>query len=213
MAVKYIKQEMNDIHGTGEQKCYYRMGIWRNIDTAELIERMTVSGSAMDRGRVIQVITALSEKLSQLLADGYSVTVDGIGTFTAALGVREDKEQDSIDGPDVKRNSRTLNVTGINVRVDKDLIHRTDKNCLLERGPVNRLHCSPYTKEQRLQMAVDYVSDPAHPIMTINDYACLTKVSRTKASMELKEYRQQPDAKITTFGKGTSKVYIKKKEV
>lgn len=210
MGAKYIKQEIPDLQKTGKSQCYYRMDILRNVDTAELIERMTRPGSAMDRGRVIQVITALSENISRLLANGYSVTVDGIGTFTAALGVRKDMEQDSIDGDDVKRNARTIEVTGVNYRADKDFVHQIDRNCELTKGYVNRLHRSPYTKEQRWQMAVDYVSDPAHTMMSLTDYMRLTKVSKSTASIELQEYRRLPESEITTYGCGKHIVYIKK---
>ena len=35
---KYIKQEMNDLQKTGEQKSFYRMKIERNIDAQEFVE-------------------------------------------------------------------------------------------------------------------------------------------------------------------------------
>lgn len=212
MAAKYIKQEMPDMNNTGEQKCYYRMDITRNVDTEELMERMSRPGSGMEKARIIQVLTALGETMANLMADGYSVTLDGIGTFSATVGVRKDHEQDSIDGDDAKRNALTLQIDGVNYRADKALVRMTDSCCQLKRGSVNRLRRSPFSKEERWQMAVDYLSDPSHPVMRINDYVELTKVSRTVASRELKEYRERQDTQIEYTGRGTHIVYVRKQK-
>lgn len=210
---KYIKQEMTDLHNTGKQQCYYRMEIERNISTQELIDRMSHPGSGMDRARAVQVITALGETLAQLMAGGYSVTLDGIGTFNATVGVRKGHQQDDIDGSEPKRNATTLEVDGVNYRPDKMLVMNTNRLCNLTKGSVNRLHRSPHTKEERLQMAVDYLSDPSHPIMRLKDYIRLTGISRTQASIELKEYRSRPDAKIEYVGKGAGLVYVRKNDI
>lgn len=202
---------MADLHNTGKQQCYYRMEILRNINTQELIERMSHPGSGMDRARAVQVITAFGETLAELMADGYSVTLDGIGTFNATLGVRDGYGQDDIDGNESKRNALTLEVDGVNYRPDKALVNRTNNLCRLSKGAVKRLYRSPYSKEERWQMAVDYLSDPSHPLMRLKDYIRLTGVSHTQASEDLKEYRNRPDAKIDFVGKGAGLVYIRKR--
>lgn len=210
---RYIKQEMPDLNNTGKQQCYYRMEIERNISTQELIDRMSHPGSGMDRARAVQVITALGETLAELMAGGYSVTLDGIGTFNATVGVRKGHQQDDIDGDEPKRNALTLEVSGVNYRPDKSLVRNTDRLCHLTKGSVNRLHRSTYTKEERWQMAVDYLSDPSHPMMRLKDYTRLTGISRTQASLELKEYRSRPDAKIDYVGKGAGLFYVRKGEI
>lgn len=208
---RYIKQEMTDLHNTGKQQCYYRMEIVRNINTRELIDRMSHPGSGMDRARAVQVITALGETLAELMADGYSVTLDGIGTFNATLGVREGYGQDDIDSSEPKRNAMTLEVSGVNYRPDKALVRQTNSLCRLSKGAVKRLCRSPYTKEERWQMAVDYLSDLSHPLMRLKDYVRLTGVSHTQASEDLREYRNRPDSKIDSVGKGAGLAYIIKR--
>ena len=69
---------------------------------------------------------------------------------------------------------------------------------------------SPYTKEERLQLALDFLNDPAHPFMRLDDYATLTGLSKTVASKELVEFRENAETGITTTGRGTSKVYVKR---
>ena len=208
---KFIQQEMPDLNNTGKKQTYYRMDVKRNIDTKEFIQKMTFPGSAMDKGRVIQVITEMSERLSYLLAEGYSVTIDGLGTFTAAVGLDRWSKSEEMDTVDTNRTARTMTITGINFKADKQLIKDTARKCSLSRGGKRYLHRSPYTKEQRWQKAVEYLSDPAHPVMRLDDYVRLTGVSRSVASRELREYYDLPDSQISAFGKGTSKVYVKRK--
>ncbi len=207
---KYIKQEMSDVHGTGESKCFYRLQSAGNLSSRELIQRVARPGSGLDEGSVVHVLQSLADELSRALADGYSVAVEGIGTFKAAIGVREDKEMDTIEGDEPKRNSTSLQVTGVNYRADKHLIRDTHSHCHLSRAGVRTLCRSPYTKEERLKMALDFLNNPAHSFMRINDYVALTGLSKTVASKELIEFRENPDSGITFTGRGNNKMYIKR---
>ena len=146
---EYIKQEMCDLNGTGEKPVYYRMKIQRNMDMEDFVERITYPGSGLSRGSVIQVMTTVAEHLAYCMAEGQSVTLDGIGTFTPRLGVAKDKEIDSLDGDEPKRNARSIEVNGINYRADKELIRETNLRCDLRRGGISRVRKSPFTEEER----------------------------------------------------------------
>lgn len=207
---KYIKQQMPDLNGKGEDKSYYRIQKYGNVSTDKLLHRICDrGGSGLSRGSVAHVLDTVSEELAYLLASGYSVTIDGFGTFSASIGVREDKEQDTMDGDEVKRNARSLEVKNVTFRSDKELVKEVNRRCELERAGVRRVHRSKYNKEERLQLALDYLSDPAHLFMRIADYVKLTGLSRTAATLELKEFRENPESGLDTSGRGTAKVYIK----
>lgn len=133
-----------------------------------------------------------------------------MGTFTAAVGLDRWSKSEEMDTIDTNRTARTMTITGVNFKADKQLIKDTACKCSLPRGGKRYLHRSPYTKEQRCQKAVEYLSDPAHPVMRLDDYVRLTGVSRSVASRELREYYDLPDSQISTFGRGTSKVYVKR---
>ena len=47
---KYIKQEMPDIAGKGENAVYYRMQTERNIGAAEFIEEVAGIGTGLSEG-------------------------------------------------------------------------------------------------------------------------------------------------------------------
>ena len=199
--VKYIKQEMPDMTGKGETRAYYRIRSVGNIDTREFIRLVSQAGGGLSEGSVSHVLYQMTSKLADLLGRGHTVTIDGLGTFKATLGVRRGKEMEE------KLNARSIEVNGINFRVDKRLVQETDQGCVLERGPVCRLRRSPYTREERLQLALDYLGE--NGVMRVMDYARLTGLSRSTAARELKAFRQDPASGLTFSGRGTAKVYVR----
>ena len=204
---KYIKQEMVDLSGKGEEKIYYRLQTERNIDFAELAQQIEQHHGLMNRGLIKNVMSYVVDEMAELLGKGYSVSIDGLGTFRASIGLEEGKEMDTFDGDDTKRNARSLRLTGINYRADKDLVKKANRHCKLERAGESRLHHTPYSKEERLKLAQQYLEE--HGAMRVVEYMELTGLSRTKATLELKEFRQDASTGITFLGRGSSKVYVK----
>ena len=205
---KYIKQEMTDLSGKGEEKVYYRLQSKRNIDFEELTEHVGRHNGMMSRGLIVNVMEHVVDVMAELLGEGHSVTIDGLGTFKASIGLEKDKEMDTFDGDESKRNARSLRLTGINYRADKVLIREANRHCKLERAGEARLHHSPYSKKERLKLALQYLEE--HGAMRVVEYMELTGLSRTKAAMELKEFRQDLSSGITFIGRGSAKVYVKK---
>ena len=205
---KYIKQEMPDIRQTGEKKVYYRLKTERNIDSKEFILSLHSTFSGMSEADITRVIIATAGHLGKLLGQGYSVTLDGIGTFKATIGLEEEKEPDTLDGTEPKRNAQSLQLKGVNFRADKQLIKTASSNCKLKREGTARIHRSPYSKEERLALALKHLEE--HGAMKVSDYVNLTGLSQTAARMELKEFRQDPNSGIDFIGRGSAKVYVKK---
>ena len=204
---KYIKQEMNDLSGKGEKKVYYRLQTERNIGFDELAQEIESRHGMMNRGLVKSVMAYVVDAMAELMGKGYSVSIDGLGTFRASLGLEKDKEMDSFDEGDTKRNARSLRLTGINYRADKELIKNANHHCKLERAGESRLRHSPYSQEERLKKALQYLEK--HGAMRVVDYMNLTKLSRTKAAMELKGFGEDSSSGITFIGRGSAKVYVK----
>ena len=152
---KYIKHEVPDMKKTGEQKVFYRMKVERNIDYQEFILQVCSHHRGITRGEALRVLVSASETLAELLGEGYSVTLDDWGTFKATIGLEEGKEMDTLDGDESKRNARSLHLNGVNFQADKKLVRNARHRCKLERAGVVRVNRSPYTKEERLQKALD----------------------------------------------------------
>ena len=208
---EYIKQEMPDLTGKGEPACYYRMKINKNVTMEDFIEDVAQPGSGLNPGTVKHVITQVSKKLAWLMADGNSVTIEGLGTFKAALGVSRFKEMDTLEGDEAKRNAQSIEVNGVNFRVDPALVRQTDLYCTLHRGKSCRLHKSPYTREERLALALKFLD--GHAQMCVDDYVRLTGLSRTTAVRELKAFREDPQSGIDFRGFGSHKVYVRRRTV
>ena len=168
---------------------------------------MTQSGLGLSEGTVFHVLRILSEKLANSLAEGYSVSLDEIGTFKATIGLRKNKKMDCLNENETQRNVASLQVIGVYFRADKSLDINTASRCQLTRVGISKLHRFPFTKEERLQMAVNYLSNPAHPVMRIADYAAMTELSCSTAANELVEFRNNPESGITTSGHNKSKDY------
>lgn len=204
---KYIKQEMVDLSGKGEEKVYYRIQTQRNIGFKELTKYIERHNNLMNRGLVKNVVDHVVDAMAELIGDGYSVTIDGLGTFKASLGLEKDKEMDTFDNDETKRNARSLRLKGINYRADKVFVREANKHCKLERAGESRLHHSPYSKEERLKLALQYLEK--NGAMRVADYMELTGLSRTKATLELKEFRQDTSTGITFVGRRSTIVYVK----
>ena len=204
---KYIKQEMPNLNGTDEPQVYYRLKTDRNISSKEFVEHISRKGSVIDRAEIEGAIMRIADGLAELLGNGYSVTIDGIGVFKAGIGLKADKEMDTFEGDETKRNARSLQLTHIQYRADKSLVKEANRRCKLERAGESRLHHTPYTKEERLKLAHQYLEE--HGAMRVVEYMELTGLSRTKATLELKEFRQDTSSGITFVGRGSAKVYVK----
>ncbi len=205
---KYIKQEMPDIAGKGEHQVYYRMQTERNIGAAEFVEEVAGLGTGLSEGAVTHVLEQMVQTMARLLADGHTVTIGGLGTFRTAIGVMEGKEQDTFDADESKRNAQSIEVRGVNFRADRALVKDIRVQCRLERGKESRLHRSPYTREERLARALAFMEE--HTVLRVPDYVRLTGLSRTTASLELRELCQDPTSGIRSMGQRASKVYIKR---
>ena len=92
---KYIKREIPDLNGTGRTQAYYQMEL-TSKSFESFVSQCAREGN-MEESQILAVMSLVSEKLALCMAEGFSVKIDGIGTFNAKLGVRSDMLQDAFD--------------------------------------------------------------------------------------------------------------------
>jgi len=206
MYAKYIKQEIADINGTGSTQAYYKMEL-RPMDYRRFVSQCAREGH-MEESAILGVLSLVSEKLALCMAEGYSVKIEGIGTFNAKLGVRDDKLQDAFEEGETTRNASTIEVTGVAYRADNDLIYNTWDKCTLKKGGISRLRKSKYTLEQRVQRARDFLEK--NKFMRVPDYVNLTGLSRSAATVELRKLADNPSSGIVSRGERSQKYYVLK---
>ena len=190
---KYIKRETVDLNNPGQTIFSYRLKTMP-MDSADFIEdcaRNTTFSEPEIRG----VLSLVADQLTKRMARGYSVTIDGLGTFKAQIGLTRDarkrlKEEASSPTPDEgddstphSLNARSLEVTGILWKPAKSLVRETNCKCCLERGGEEPLRKSKYTLEERRARALAYLEK--HTVMRVSDYVRLTGLSHCKAAKEL----------------------------
>ena len=205
---KYIKQEMPDMQKTGKQKAFYRLKVERNVDFNEFIQKLCSYHRGISRGEALRVLISTSDVLAELLGEGYSVTLDDWGTFKATIGLEEGKEMDTIDGNERKRNARSLCLNGVNFQADKKLVQNARKHCKLEHGGIIRVHRSPYSKEERLQKALDYLEE--NKVLKVSQYMKLTGLGHTTAACELRAFSNDTSSGIVSVGRRSAVVYVKR---
>ena len=130
----YVMEEMPDIHGTGEQVLYPRFAMIDQVSTEDLI-RQIASSSGFNVGDVEGVITQIGIEMAHQMAEGKSVKLDGIGTFSPSLALCKDKEREKTGEGETHRNARSIVVGSVNFRVDRKMVRRINGRCLLERAP------------------------------------------------------------------------------
>ena len=202
----YIKKEMADLHGTGSTGAYYRLKTWRKLEFDEFVNRCHNLHRVYDKSVIEGVVMAVCEHLAYELGNGYCVRINGLGTFNAKLGVRKDKEMDDFQEGTTKRNAQSIEVTGISFRADKELIRETDRSCDLERGGEERLRKSKFSEEERIERARQYLRENGY--MRVFNYASLTGLSYTTASLELRRIASNPSTGIISRGRKSSKLYL-----
>ena len=203
---QYIKKEMPDLRGTGSSGAYYRLKTWRKLEFDEFVKRCHNLHGAYGRSVIEGVVMAVCEHLAYELGNGYCVRINGLGTFNAKLGVRKDKDMDGFEEGTSKRNAKSIEVTGVSFRADKELIREIDRNCDLERGGEDRLHKSKFTEEERIEKARQFLRQNGY--MRVSDYVSLTGLSYTTASRELRRLASNPSTGIISQGRKSSKLYL-----
>ena len=203
---QYIKKEMPDMNGTGKNKAYYKLKTWRRLETDEFIKRCNSIHRAYGESVLKGVVSALCEHLAYEIASGYSVKIDGLGTFTAKLGLRKDKEMDGFEEGTTKRNASSIEVCGVSFRADKNLIKDIDRNCDLERGGEERLKISKFSLEERIKRARQFLQKNRY--MRVNEYAAITGLAYTTASRELRRIAHDPASGIISQGRKSAKLYL-----
>ncbi len=207
MATKYVMRETPDLHGDGKKVLYPKMVIVDRVDSRRLAENVS-HGSTFSVGEVEGLIADIASHLATLMSRGCSVKIDGIGLFTPSLSLRKGVERETTGEGGKKVNAASIEVGGVNFRPVKELLNAINKQCDLERSPLEQQRkSSPYNKEQRLAKALEHLD--GHPVLTVREYAAMTGLARTTAALELRSFASTPGSGLAASGSGPKKVYVK----
>ena len=206
---KYKLQEMPNLNGVGEKRVYPKIVTDRQLDTNTFVEMTQCHDRAIPKSIVTAVLTDLADNLADMLSKGYTVKLDGIGTFSLALDFADEKPV-NMRSEDDKMAYRKVTVKDVNFKASSEMLKVLKRETELERdmGGVSRLYKKKYTLEERIARTTAWLEK--HGFITLQKYASLNSLSRTTASLDLKKLTHGDDAPFSFTGRGSHKVWVKK---
>ena len=210
---KYKLQEMGDMRFDGKRRVYPKMVINRTLSRKEFIKMMQGYHRGISESATEAVLIDVADMLVEMLSMGYNVNLEGIGTFSLSLGFEDDKPTEMQSAED-KMTYRKVGVKDINFKASPELLksvkQETDRDLERDMGGVKVIRKQLYSKEERIARALEVIE--ANGLITLSDYAYINNLSRTAASMELKELTDDKTSPIGSMGRGSHKVWVKRKE-
>lgn len=210
---KYKLQEMSDVHHTGKRKVYPKMVVNRTLSRKEFIERMQGYHRGISASTTEAVLMDVEEILVEMLSMGYNVNLEGLGTFSLSLGFEDDKPTE-MQGADDKMTHRKVGVRDVNFKASPDFIksvkQAADRDLERDMGGVKQILKKKYTREERIARALDVIDEKG--FIGLTDYAYINNLSRTAASLELKEIAHDETVPIRSVGRHSHKVWVRRKK-
>ncbi len=210
----YYKREIPDLNGTGERQYRYELRSEGTTDLRRLARLAIKRFHTLTEGEVMGIVAALTEEMAHEMANGRTVSIEGLGSFSPSLGVEHKRRHyDEEDATGHETNARSVCVKGVNFRVSNDLVDEVDRRC---RGRLHReaggpvcLRLSALSRDQRMSLALRHIRE--HGFLRLSEYADLVNVSRTVASLQLHDFHTDPSVPICAQGRGPSKVWVEVK--
>lgn len=203
----YSLQEMADLHGDGEKKIYPKPEHYDQLSYDVFLDEVSHM-SGINKSIILGALSAVSSRMDFYLKHGHSVKIEGLGTFSPALAQKK-------EGEPKKRfatyDQRGVYLSTINFLPDRDWIKRLRLSSKPKfNGQTNYQRGVRFTKEERLQRAIDFIREKG--FMRVADYQMLVRCAHTSACDELRAFASDPESLIQSSGKGSSLVYVLRKE-
>ena len=206
-------QEMGDMGYDGKRRVYPKMVTNRTLSRKEFVKMMQNYHRGISESTTEAVLTDVVDMLADMLSMGYNVNLEGFGTFSLSLAFEDDKPREILSQDD-KMTYRKVGVKDINFKASPEFVKdvKRETDCDLERdmGGVKVIRKQLYSKEERIARALEVIEK--NGVLTLGDYASINNLSRTAASMELKELTNDQTSPIDSLGRGSHKVWVKRKE-
>ena len=155
---EYNMQELNLPGEDGKRILYPRMKLYGQVNLETITEKIAYA-SSFTRGDIIGLMQAITDEIAYQMGQGYSVKIDNLGVFTPALGLRQDRERETGEEGDTKRNAVSICLKDIHFKVDKELLYRTARHCHLKRSTDKFQRSSQvFSPQERLERAKEMLA-------------------------------------------------------
>ena len=209
----YYKREIADLNGTGKKQYRYEVRSRGTLRLEDLVQRLRHIYRPVSTGEVIGLIDGITQALAESLADGYTVTLDGLGSFSLSLDEKPYSSNTRPEDREGETNASRIFVRGINVKASPELVREVNGLCKgrfhREAGGTVPIRQPRGTREQRIRDALALIRRQGY--MRLADYAQLAHISTSTASRELKTFCDDPSVPIQTQGRGPSRLFVEAK--
>lgn len=204
----YYKREIADLNGTGRRQFRYELRSEGLVGLKQLAAQLQRQHRAMSVGEIQGLGEALVRTMMENLADGYTVSIDGLGVFSLSLGLRDEERKTREGG--AEPNARSVGVRGVNFRPERRFVREVDVLCRqgLKHEPYGNVEIRrpQGTREERAQRALRFIRE--HGFMRLPDFATLCGLSHSTASRELQALCKDPAVPIQAEGRRSHKIYV-----
>lgn len=206
----YVIQELPEGMGNGRSALYPKMQNYTMFDYEQVLDTIHSYSPAFSKAVIRGVLDGLSLAMQNILTNGHSMKIDGLGIFSLALGFCDDKGKDELTKEELKRKDKYRHVCakGIKFKVDADLIKDINRYTDFERSQPGVVKSKKVvlSQEERKQRALQLIEQNGY--ITLNDYACANNLSRSMASRDLKRFTSDPTSGIKEKGDHSHKVWV-----
>ena len=217
--LNYYKLEQRDSFDMHKTRTVYRILTTGHVTDEQFIKEVA-HRSSFSESVIAGVLNDVRDELAELLGEGYSVTVPGIGAFSLGVRLKEERQRqlaDDQDAADTKTNvtepnARNIELHHLNFRKDRKLFRKTNEHFnhqTLKRvgGKTGRrITIDDTSQQQRIEAARQYLRE--HYFMHVGDYAEITGLSYSSAQRELRELDRYQYSGIHAKGRGSHRVYV-----
>ena len=208
----YIIKEMPAGMGNGKKgRIFPKMKIYTEFDYDKVVELVHTNSPAFSKATVRGVIDTLAVVLKSYLPLGHTMKIDNLGVFSLSLEFADNEtEAENQQEPQEMKSKKKyhhVRVKGVNFRVDKKLIDGINKENTFERTASNPTSPSPYSREERLQRALQHIDK--HDFITLQEYANLNRLNYSTASRELSKLVADTHSGIKAKGAASHKVWVR----
>lgn len=208
--MEYFFQEMPDLNNKGERLVYPKPRHVDQFDYEMFVEEVSQS-SGFNESQIKGVMDAVARQMKYVFSHGYSVKIDGLGTFSPALGLKNPNKREEVKDEGVRYDTYNVYFKTVNFIPAKNWLKELRSSIeLVKKGKTKTISQKTDTQEDRLAMAKEYLAKNA--FMRAVDYEKLTKQASSSAWRDLQAFRSNPESGITTRGRGASLIYVLREE-
>lgn len=221
MSINYQIQELPDAL-EGERRTYPRPLTYNQFGHKKMASRIAME-SGVQQGVVEAVLTGLPDAIKNILLEGHTVKINGLGTFSLSLAFKNGNDdflrQDlgklslttSSDDDNLADSRPHVTINRLNFKPDPNLLQtlRTEADLIKVEKDTIPISCTTDKLEAHTQLAMQHLA--IHPVLFLQDFANLIHASTSTASRQLHRICSLPDSPITPIGTGNRTVWVKKK--